>query len=277
MQIRAIDAAGNIDGSPANYPWTVQPGGTPVDCGPAQTLSADADAWIDSGSTSTNKGTDSVLKVMSKSGNNLRALVHFDLPTMPAGCQLDTAELRLYAGSSSSSQRTLEALRLDGPWTEGAVTWANAPLTSGLAVTTISGNGYREWDVVTLVQAMYSTGQENGFLIKDATENQDAEQQLFAREKGENPPQLVITFKPVSAGSVPGGPATGASCAQSCSSPTAAAWALAPVTVETAGLLGTVLALTLGAAAFGALAGRRVTSAPPVAGASFGWRQAIPR
>ena len=156
-----------------------------MNCGPSQTVSAVADAWIDSGSTSSNKGSDSILKLMSKSGGNLRALVRFDLPTMPAGCQLDTAKLRMYSASASSSERTLEALRLDGAWTEGGVNWSNAPATTGSAVTTTSGSGYREWGVATLVQAMYSSGQNNGFLIKDANENQDAEQQLHAREKGE--------------------------------------------------------------------------------------------
>ena len=131
------------------------------------------------------------------SGNsNLRALVRFDLPTVPAGCVVDTARLRVYASSASGSQRTLQAFRLDGAWTEGGVTWANAPQTTGSAATTTSGTGYREWDVATLVQAMYSSGSNHGFLIKDATEGQDAEQQLHAREKGQNVPQLVLTFKP---------------------------------------------------------------------------------
>jgi hypothetical protein len=43
---------------------------------------------------------------------------------------------------------------------------------------------------------MFSTGANHGFLIKDATESQDAEQQFHAREKGENVPQLVVAFKP---------------------------------------------------------------------------------
>jgi hypothetical protein len=110
---------------------------------------------------------------------------------------VDTATLRLFAASPSSSQRTLEVFRLDGSWTESAVTWDNAPGTIGDSVTTTSGSGYREWDVATLVQAMYS-GTNNGFLIKDATEGEDSEQQFHAREKEENVPQLVLTFKPSS-------------------------------------------------------------------------------
>ena len=58
-----------------------------------------------------------------------------------------------------------------------------------------SGSGWREWSVAAIVQAMYS-GTNNGFLISDANESQDAEQQYYSREKGESPPQLVIKFKP---------------------------------------------------------------------------------
>jgi hypothetical protein len=75
------------------------------------------------------------------------------------------------------------------------VTWSNQPATTGTAATTTSGSGYRQWSVAAMVGAMYSSGQNNGFLIRDATEGQDAEQQFHAREKGDNPPQLVVTFK----------------------------------------------------------------------------------
>jgi hypothetical protein len=160
-------------------------------------MSSVADTWIDQSSPSSNKGSDSILKLMSKSGNaNLRALVRFDLPTVPQGCVVDTAKLRMYASSASGSQRTLQAFRVGGSWTEGGVTWSNAPQTAGVAATTTSGTGYRDWDVATLVQEMFSSGTNHGFLIKDATEDQDAEQQFHAREKGENVPQLVLTFKP---------------------------------------------------------------------------------
>ena len=170
FRVRAIDAAGNVDLTPASYPWTIQ-SGAPVNCGPAQTMPAVADSWIEQSSASSNKGSDSILKVMSKSGNsNLRALVRFNLPSIPAGCVLDTATLRVYAGSASSGQRTLQALRLNGSWTESGVTWSNAPATAGSAATTTSGTGYRQWSVAALVQAMYSSGSNNGFLIKDATE-----------------------------------------------------------------------------------------------------------
>ena len=191
FRVRATDALGNVDASPASYSWTVEP---PPSCGSQATVNANADAWIDEGSPATNKGTDAMLKVMSKSpSNDVRGLVRFAMPTIPSGCAVESAKLRLFA-SSWRDGRTLEALRISGAWTEGAVTWQNQPTTTGAAATTAAGSGYREWDVKSQVTGMYASGSAQGFLIRDAAENQDAEQQFFSREKGESPPQLVVTF-----------------------------------------------------------------------------------
>ena len=190
FSVKAKDAAGNVDQTVASHTWTVQ--SSTVDCGALQTLTATADAWIDFGSPTANKGSDSILKVMSKSGGNLRALVRFNLPTMPQGCSVETATLRLNAKSGVEG-RTLQVHRLGGSWTEGGVTWANQPATTGSAVTTSSGLGYREWNVAAMVQGMYTTGNE-GFLVRDASEDQDAEQQFHSREESTNRPQLVLKF-----------------------------------------------------------------------------------
>lgn len=45
------------------------------------------------------------------------------------------------------------------------------------------------------VQAAFDAGANHGFLIRDAVEGQDHEQQFHSREKApDNPPQLVVTF-----------------------------------------------------------------------------------
>jgi hypothetical protein len=194
LEVRGLDPAGNVDDSPASYAWTIEAPPPPVDCGSAITLSADADAWIDQNSSSNNMGSDSILKIQSKSGNNFRALVRFALPAMPDGCVVQSAILRLYAASYKTG-RTLQALQVSADWTESGVTWSNQPATTGAAATTSSGSGYREWNVAAQVQAMYA-GANYGFLIRDKTENKDAEQQFHSREKGESMPQLVITFAP---------------------------------------------------------------------------------
>jgi hypothetical protein len=191
FRVRATDALGNVEASPASYSWTVEP---PPSCGTQATASANADSWIDRGSPSQNKGTDSILKVMSKGpSHDVRSLVRFNMPSIPAGCAVKSATLRLYSGSWKDG-RTLQALRVTGSWTEGGVTWDNQPATAGTPATAASGSGYREWDVKSQVKAMYDTSAPHGFLIRDAAEGQDSEQQFNSREKGDNVPQLVVTF-----------------------------------------------------------------------------------
>ncbi len=166
----------------------------PPPCTGTVTASSVADSWLDRASPATNKGTDAVLKVTSKaSANDTRALVRFALPTLPTGCQIVGATLRMYAAGAGTG-RILEAVQVVGAWTETGVTWANQPATTGAPATTTSGLGWREWAVTTQVTAMYA-GANHGFLIRDAVEGAVAgpEQQLHAREKApDNPPELVI-------------------------------------------------------------------------------------
>lgn len=163
----------------------------------SQTITASRDAWIDQASPSANKGTDSVLKVTSKSGNaNTRALVQYDLPSVPSGCSVTSAKLRLY-NNSPVSGRTLEALQNGASWTENGVTWSNQPATTGSAATatTTSTAGFMEWAVTSQVQGMYS-GSNYGFKVRDAAEDSAAgpEQPFRSREAGSTPPELVVTY-----------------------------------------------------------------------------------
>jgi hypothetical protein len=191
LAVYAVDLSGNgADAMATSFTWEVI---AFVDCGSPVTITTNADAWIDSSSTSQNKGSDSVLKVMSKSGGNNRAIVDFNLPTAPVGCVVESATLQMYAKSARSG-RTLQALALGSSWIENTVTWANQPATTGAAATTNSGAGWREWAVAEQVTAMYASGGHHGFLVRDASENNDHEQQFDARESGSNAPRLVIVF-----------------------------------------------------------------------------------
>jgi hypothetical protein len=205
FEVRAIDEEENIDPTPALYTWTIVP---PRTCQEANaTAAAEADSWIDEHSPLDNKGDDSVLKIQSKApSENFRGLVRFALPSdAPAGCVVESATLRLYS-SSSETDRTLQALQLASGWAENDVTWGNQPATTGPAALATSGFGYREWNVTSQVQAMYA-GANHGFLIRDASEDgPGAEQQLFSREKGESPPELVVCFAQCGSPPAPPGP-----------------------------------------------------------------------
>jgi CSLREA domain-containing protein len=190
FRVRAEDAAGNVDTTPATRTWTVA-----ATCVPSTpTVGASADTWLLQSSSSSNYGNDSAIKVDSKAGGNARVLVRFNLPTIPAGCNVMSARLRLYA-SSYQAGRTLQALQVSAPWTESAVTWSNQPMTTGTAATVASGSGYREWIVTSQVQSMY-TGSNHGFVVRDSVEGGSGIEQAFnSRENGtNNPPRLVLTF-----------------------------------------------------------------------------------
>lgn len=164
--------------------------------GGSQTVTASADSWIDQAAPTTNKGADSVMKVTTKSPNlNTRAMVQYNLPSLPSGCSVTGATLRIY-NKSPISGRTLEAYANGAAWTENGVTWNNQPATTGSASTAATPNsaGWMQWDVTTQVQGMYS-GSNNGFKVRDQTENgPGTEQQFESIESGANVPELVVTF-----------------------------------------------------------------------------------
>ena len=161
------------------------------------TRTANADAWFEQSSTA-NKGDDSSLKVQSKSGNDaLRTMVNFALPAVPAGCVLQSAELRLYA-DGAKPDRIIQVQRAASSWSEMTVNWGNQPARTGAIAETASGSvqGWRTWSVTQQVVDMYTSGGAYGFVVFDQVEDQDSEQVYRSREHGENRPTLVLTFSP---------------------------------------------------------------------------------
>lgn len=162
-----------------------------------QTVSANADSYVREDQANTNFGNSGVLEVQSRHNQrNRRALVKFTLPSTPSNCSVTAATVRLNAASSTAG-RTLQARRVTSAWTEGAVTWNLQPTTTTTDMaTTTSATGWRSWSVAPQVQAMYA-GSNNGFLIRDATEETNGPGQLqsfFSRTAPANQPELQITF-----------------------------------------------------------------------------------
>jgi CSLREA domain-containing protein len=168
-------------------------GGTQTCSGPTERpVPADFDSWVSQSAPSANFGGDSILKVASQGGGNERALVHFRLPSVPPGCRLVGATLRVHS-SSAAAGRTLEALRVSSDWSESGVTWSSQPATAGPASTAESGLELREWDVLAQTLDMYELG-GHGFLLRDRAENGSGEQSFHSREKGAQSPELVLLF-----------------------------------------------------------------------------------
>src|SRR6266545_4615786 len=86
------------------------------------------DVQIYSGSTTTNYNDTYQLKVGTDATQTWRTLVRFPLTGVPAGTQLDDAQLQLYYDQTLTAWQydvALEARRVTAPWTESTATWAN--------------------------------------------------------------------------------------------------------------------------------------------------------
>lgn len=187
----------NTSGTPYQYVAFGNSAGGCAQPSTGQLLLGANDSWVDQSAPSNNNGSDSVLKVTSKSTNlNTRAFIDFDLPSRPTGCVVTAATLYMYV-TSPVSGRTLEARQVAGSWTEGGITWSNQPATTGTPATaTIPGAaGWVGWTVTSLVESQYSAG-NFGFRLSDQTENFSggAEQQFGSRESGTTPPVLSLSL-----------------------------------------------------------------------------------
>jgi large repetitive protein len=192
FRVRAKDAAGNT-GPAASYFWTIEAPPTPTCTASTVTAAANADAWVLQSSASSNYGTDSVLKVDSKSGANARASVRLALPQVPAGCQVTGATLRLHSASYKEG-RTLQALRLGGSWTEGGVKWSGQPATTGSAATAPAALGQRRVRRVerALPRPVHVLRQQQRLL--DPRRRRERRRVRPGLQGADNPPQLVISF-----------------------------------------------------------------------------------
>lgn len=185
------------------FPGASAGAGGGVSCPPI-TVNPDQDAYLDEDNGSSNFGSSTTLRVRSRedddNGENMRSLIRFPLPTIPAGCALVDAKLRLNATSSTGSTRTIQVRRVSQAWTESTVTWNNQPSTTSTgAVNGTSGAGIREWTVTGQVSSMYS-GTNNGFRLEDTNEDSfSGPSQTYASSEATSTlPELVLTFQDTS-------------------------------------------------------------------------------
>lgn len=183
------------------------------------------DAWLDetAANQDVNHGNATTLLVQSRDGGrNQRALVQFNLSSIPAGSTINNAKVRLYMTVQPSSNRTYQIYRItSNDWVEGdggatnspagEVSWDNLdggrlPLLSFAGSPTSSANvlstdpdGWVEFNVASDITAFLSGTANYGWLIKDVaeTESSTASTITFAsRENGtdNHRPQLSVDF-----------------------------------------------------------------------------------
>lgn len=113
----------------------------------------------------------------------LRALLQFDISSIPQGTTIQSARLSLYAnpaqqngnialGPMYGSSNSCELLKITTPWLYSNVNWANQPSYSSNDIVTLSQStaayqDYQQLDVTTIVQDWVNQPTQNfGWMIK---------------------------------------------------------------------------------------------------------------
>jgi len=180
----ATNAAGS---SPASAPsGPVTPTAAVVPPGPIS-ITASADAYVRSGQSTRNFGTELTLQTRDAGGNNdFRSYLKFDVTGLTNSVTAVT--LRLFVTDASPNAHSVSLTSDD--WTETAITFATAP-AAGTQVGTFAPNATGFVDITLQPTAVTGNGVVN-ILIRSSGTNAAA----FHSREAANAPQLVITQAP---------------------------------------------------------------------------------
>ena len=135
-----------------------------------------ADTYINEASAGTNYGTATTMFVQRRDKQNRRALLRFDLSSIPAGSTINTAQLELYCTAASAVGQTLNVHSLASSWTETGATWNS--MNAGYDTTVRSSlpagttTGWKTWTGLASVVQGWVGGAvpDNGFMLKNNSE-----------------------------------------------------------------------------------------------------------
>ncbi|HPA27817.1 MAG TPA: M6 family metalloprotease domain-containing protein [Acidobacteriota bacterium] len=134
-----------------------------------------ADSYVNQSVPAANYGSEAAVYARSRVSQAERALVEFDLSSVPAGSIINSATLELYATTVSGGSLTLDVHKVTGTWTESGVTWNNMPAFGSAAEASVAAGtsaGWKIWDVSSAVQDWVDGPASNyGFIVKGNTEN----------------------------------------------------------------------------------------------------------
>ena len=163
-----------------------------------------ADSYADENSPTENFGTAASMYVRSENAVNRRSFAQFDISSIPAGSTINSANLTLCTIEVPTPAVTYEVHRVTAAWGETTITWNNQPTVAATATAsaTTPASGCMSWTVTSDVAAWVAGTANNGWRIKDQTENSPApaspQTEFHTRESGSvtERPTLGVTYTP---------------------------------------------------------------------------------
>lgn len=167
---------------------------------PAQTtvtFTPVADAYVDSSNPNSNYNWD----ILTVSWTSIdipithRALVRFDLSSLPPGAIIDAATFQAYLSDADGpASVSITAHNLAAGWSETGVTWNNQPGTISPSVSAAVGStdGWKSWDVTSLANGWREAGVNHGIGLRGPEGTYFA--RTFQSKEGDFAPRLVVTY-----------------------------------------------------------------------------------
>jgi len=150
------------------------------------TFAPSDDATIKKDTASTNDGAGAAVAGDLSPVRN--GLLNFTV-TGTAGQPIKSARLRLHVSNASPKGGVLYPVA-DTTWTEGAVTWANAPASGSTAVATVGAVNLGQWIDVDVSSHVKAEGTYSLRLKGGSTDGVG----YTSKEAAANRPQLVVTY-----------------------------------------------------------------------------------
>ena len=150
------------------------------------TFTSIADAYVNSGSTTTNYGSATTLR--ADASPDLHSYLRFNVQGLSGS--VSRATLRIYANSASTIGCNANSLS-NNTWTESTITYSNAP-SVGNVIGSSSPFGAGAW--ISINVTTYITG--NGTYNFGLTTTSSTAISFASREAGANAPQLIIETGP---------------------------------------------------------------------------------
>lgn len=133
--------------------------------------SASKDAYAESGYAGTTTGNQQNLYMGYDTWYNkyrTRIYISFNLPSLPANTQVDSAQVEIYQYAvECSGSYGVTAYEIASGWDEYGLTWNNQPSKGGSVGSTTFGcsNGWKSIDITSLVKNWYQGASNNGITI----------------------------------------------------------------------------------------------------------------
>jgi YD repeat-containing protein len=217
VSLTAASVAGGVTVTVAVAPsWLAAAGRAwPVTIDPTTVLNPSRDCAISEETPTTSYCTSPTMTIGSEAALTYtrRALVQFDLSSLPADAQVVDADLALYlASETTTNTTTLAARQLTQSWTNAATwntydgthawaspggdfaagRWGNNPTAGGTI------NTWIHFDPTALAQNWLDDPTDypnDGFLIKEPSEYTVSNKLTFSSAEGTNPPTLTVDWK----------------------------------------------------------------------------------